>query len=297
MAHVAARFRPFRTANGGLIAALCAAFMLAACAQTSDLVPGPLASLSTDEADAGASSDPMAELRKATEYWGKEYADRPSDKTAALSYAKNLKAMGDKRQALAVLQEASVLHSRDAEVASEFGRLALEFDQLSVASRALEVADQPGAPDWRVISARGTLLAKQGQHKAAIPYFQRALSVSPNQPSVMNNLAMAYTMDGQAARGEELLRKAREAGADPRIGRNLDLVVSLQGKEQTETISPIPANATVTATPLQPAVAVAPFAKATATRTAPAQTAAGKPMDPDAVIRAALAAEEAKTRR
>lgn len=230
MAHVPAQFHNFRPKGALTLAALGASLLLSACAGTSDLLPsGPY--MASNDAKADAASDPASELRAATEYWGKQYKAKPEDKTAALSYAKNLKASGDKRLALDVLRDAASFHGSDPELMGEFGRLALDLDQLSVAARALEIADQSQKPDWRVISARGTVLAKQGQHKAAIPYFERALSLAPGQVSVMNNLAMAHAMSGDAGQAEQILRQAAaQPGATAKINQNLALVLGLQGK-------------------------------------------------------------------
>ena len=131
---------------------------------------------------------------------------------SALSYARNLKAMGEKRQALAVLQQASLFHPGHRSLNSEYGRLALEFDQVSVAQRLLEQADDPTNPDWRVISARGTVLAKQGRYRDAIPLYERALALAPDQASVLNNLALAHAMEGHPDKAEPLLKRAPIAG-------------------------------------------------------------------------------------
>ena len=45
--------------------------------------------------------------------------------------------MGEKRQALAVLQQASIFHAGNRALNSEYGRLALEFDQISLAQKLL----------------------------------------------------------------------------------------------------------------------------------------------------------------
>jgi Flp pilus assembly protein TadD len=151
---------------------------------------------------------------------------------AALNYARNLKAMGEKQQAFSVLQATYESGGANRAVASELGRLALEFDQISLATRLLEQADDPAQPDWRIVSARGTVLAKQGQYREAIPFYERALKLAPDKPSILNNLALAYTMDGQADKAEPLLRKASAAPkADERVNNNLALVLSLQGKD------------------------------------------------------------------
>ena len=206
--------------------------MLSACAQVGLEAPSFLASAEqpapeqqpTDQASGN-------ELQRATEYWGKEYQKDPRSLDAALSYAKNLKALGQKQQAMAVLQQAAMVHGSDRALASEYGRLALEMDQLTVAKKMLEVADDPANPDWRVVLARGTVLAKEGKYTDAIEFFERANALAPDHPSVMNNLALAYTMNGDAAKGEELLRKASaETGSSSKVRQNLALVLGLQGK-------------------------------------------------------------------
>ncbi len=175
----------------------------------------------------GVPQDPQ----KAVEYWGKEYTEDPRDLDKALSYAQSLKVAGQKQQALAVLQQASVLHGSDRRLASDYGRLALELDQVSAAKKLLEAADDPANPDWRVIMARGTVLAKETKYAEAIPFYERALALSPDHPSIMNNLALAYTMNGDAAKAETLLRRAAEAnGANAKVRQNLALVLGLQGK-------------------------------------------------------------------
>ncbi|MDX2155582.1 MAG: tetratricopeptide repeat protein [Hyphomicrobiaceae bacterium] len=301
--------RPGRPA--ARIAVLTAALLLGACANGGDIELGlnsdkPQA---VDIATASAGSSSQAELEKATSYWAEKHAKNPRDGKAAIAYAKNLKALGRKAQALATLQASYMFNGDNREFLSEYGRLALENGQVSTAGELLSRADDPAKPDWRVTSARGTVLAKQGQYKEAIEYFQRALSLAPGQPSVLNNLAMAYTMDGQAARGEELLRQAAQTGTnDPRVAQNLALVLDLQGKGKDAPNSVAAAQAPLvreaTAAPAQvlkasaPAQAWAPLtsAKAGAGPARP-QGAAAKPMEPDDVIRAAIESERTKPRQ
>ena len=184
------------------------------------------------EATNPPAQDNRSELQKATEYWGKAYAKNPRDAQTAINYAKNLKALGEKQQALAVLQQVSTFHGSNRALNAEYGRLALEFDRVSLAQKLLEQADDPANPDWRVISARGTVLAKQGIYKDAIAHYQRALTVAPNEASILNNLALAYAMTGEADKAEPLLKRAAAAGGgnEARVSQNLALVLGLQGK-------------------------------------------------------------------
>lgn len=223
--------KPANASKPLVLACLTASLMLGACAQTSDLLGSPQTQLAEAPAATSDTASPQSELQKATTYWGQEFAKSPGDLKSALSYARNLKALGEKQKAMSVLQQAAVYHDGDRELAGEYGRLALEFDQLGAASKMLEIADDPAKPDWKVVSARGTVFAKQGEYKKAIPYYERALTLSENQPSVLNNLAMAYAMSGEAKKAEEILLQASEKqGASPKVKQNLALVLGLQGR-------------------------------------------------------------------
>jgi len=232
MADLGAQFamaKPVKSAC--VLGALAASLMLGACAQLGGEDMGLFAALMPAEAGATADAALASDPRAAAEHWGQQYAKNPRDLDAALSYAQNLKTMGQKREALAVLQQASLIHSNDRRLAADYGRLALDLDQISVAKKVLEVADDPAKPDWRVVMARGTAFAKEGSYREAINYFERAQALNPDHPSVLNNLALAYTMSGEAERGEQLLRQASVSGADnTKVRQNLALVLGLQGK-------------------------------------------------------------------
>jgi Flp pilus assembly protein TadD len=215
----------------GVIAALSACLMLGACAQVGGDEGGGLFSALTPEAAQPAAAQQPADPRLATEYWGKEYGKNPRDLDAALAYAQNLRVTGQKREAMAVLQQASIIHGTDKKLAADYGRLALELDQIGVAKKLLAVADDPTNPDWRIVLARGTALAKEGSYREAITFYERAQALQPGHPSVLNNLALAYTMSGEPERGEQLLRQASAGGNEnAKVRQNLALVLGLQGK-------------------------------------------------------------------
>jgi Flp pilus assembly protein TadD len=209
---------------------LSLALLLGACAGSPLSEDGPQASAANP---AIATAATQTELEKATLYWSKEYAKDRRNLNSALSYAKNLRAGGHKQQALVVFQDVSIYYGSNTELASEYGRLALDMGQVNLAQKLLEAADDPAAPDWRVISARGTVHAKQGQYAEAIPHYERALNIAPDASSVLSNLAMAYAAGGRAAEAEPLLRRAIEVdGSNAKLKQNLALVMGLQGKHQ-----------------------------------------------------------------
>lgn len=216
----------------GLALAICVSLSLGACSQMSgEEGAGLFSSLAPEASAPPAQPAQPSDPRAATEYWGEKYSKNPRDLEAALAYAQNLKVMGQKREALAVLQQASLIHGANRELAADYGRLALDLDQISVAKKLLEAADDPANPNWRVVMARGTALAKEGSYREAISFFERAQALNPGHPSVMNNLALAYTMSGEPERGEQMLRQASEkSGDNAKVRQNLALVLGLQGK-------------------------------------------------------------------
>ncbi len=219
---------------GRLIATLSVSLITGACAQVGGpKLPDILAAATGNDpspAAVGKIANPN-DLQTATAYWGKKFTEHPRNLESALNFSMNLKAMGRKKQALAVLQRASMFHSKDQKLVSEYGRLALDLGQVKVAEKVLAMLDNSVEPDWRVISARGTVLAKQGKYAQAIPFYERALRHKKDHPSLLSNLALAHAMNGEAELAERLLRQAADLGGSaPKVRQNLALVLGLQGK-------------------------------------------------------------------
>jgi len=182
---------------------------------------------------------------KATSQWAIAYAKDPTDPKMALGYAKSLRALGSKERSFDILKKAYRANPADGQVAAELGRVALEMGRVDVASHALESAASQGVTDWKTLSAQGTLHAKKGEHAKAQEYYRSALEKQPDAPSIINNLALSYALDGKASESETLLRKAAENGHDDRrIRQNLALVLGVQGKfDQAREVASVDMNA------------------------------------------------------
>ena len=221
----------------GWVAVCLAALLASGCSGDLNQLGGSLLGTGEPTATAAAQGAPKdvaanskSELRKAIEYWADEHKSKPHDLKIALNYARNLKAAGEKDQAFSVVQSMALTHGDNKELASEYGRLALDLGQVQVAQQVLTMADDPSRPDWRVISALGTVQAKQGKYADSIPFYTRALELSPNQASVLNNLAMAHAANGEPAKAEEILRRLLPEDRDGKIRQNLIIVLGLQNK-------------------------------------------------------------------
>jgi len=207
-----------------LLATTAAASLLGACGHSG----GGVFSRNSAPAEVQMTAGQAA---KATSQWAVAYAKDPTNPKMALGYAKSLRALGQKDRSFDILKKTYRANPDDGQVAAELGRVALEMGRVDVASRALESAASQGVTDWKTLSAQGTLRAKKGEHAKAQEYYLAALEKEPEAPSVINNLALSYALDGKASESEALLRKAGENGHDDRrIRQNLALVLGVQGK-------------------------------------------------------------------
>lgn len=225
------------------LAALTAVSLLSACTDIGDKsVTGSLASPPPTTAvppgkQGSVDLAPAAAAHKA----------EPGNLPAALAYARALRAAGAKAEAMAVLDKAARLKGADRTVTLERGLLALDLGETSKAETLLRHAHDPKAPDWRLHSGLGATLAARGRQQEAQAQFAKALALAPDHPSVLNNLALSYALDGKADEAEKLLRKLNRTrgGEAGRMQQNLALVLGLGGKYEearrvAETALPAP---------------------------------------------------------
>jgi len=209
------------------VAALVAAALLGACAGPSGApYIGPQTPTEQASATAPKTSGQPGDLAAAA-----AHQTNPTDPDAALAHARALRANNAKPEALAVLDRAAAAKPGDRRLQLERGLLALELGDAATAEKLLRQAHDPKAPDWRLHSALGAALATRGKQQEAQVQLAKALALAPDQPSVLNNLALSYALDGKVAEAEQLLRKAqRSAGRTSQMQENLALVLGLRGR-------------------------------------------------------------------
>lgn len=181
----------------------------------------------------GGTAQPATEAqwRAELQVWQPRYDANPGDKTAALRYARALRAIGQQAQAVAILQTAVIRHPRDMELLGAFGRSLMDVGQLKQAEDVLARAHLPERPDWRILSAQGAVADQLGDHPRAQGFYEAALRISPGEPTVMSNLGLSYALSKRLGEAEAVLTKAAQhPQADKRVRQNLVLVLGLQGR-------------------------------------------------------------------
>ncbi len=195
---------------------------LCGCQTTSDIT-GSL----TSKSDAGSDADP----RRAAEIYGERYRANPKDANVALAYGQALRASGQRSQAAAVLEQATIAHPGNRPLLAAYGRALADNGNFQAAFDVLSRAHTPDNPDWHILSAQGAVLDQLGRHDEARGYYTSALRIVPGEPSVLSNLGLSYMLAKDLPKAEEILREAYASGkADSRVRQNLALVIGLQGR-------------------------------------------------------------------
>lgn len=178
-----------------------------------------------------SNSDGSTDWRREVASAAERYRADPRNANSALRYAEALRKTGQRAQAAAVLQQASIHNPHDKRILGDYGRALAENGHLSQAYDMLDRAHSPDQPDWRVLSAQGAVLDQLGRHDTARLHYEAALKIVPDEPSVLSNLGLSYALSKELPQAEETLRKASARGSkDRRVRQNLALVVGLQGR-------------------------------------------------------------------
>ena len=198
------------------------ALAAAGCASTKSDTTGSIANPTTRS---------EAEWRQSAEKSGEQFRNNPNDPDAAMQYAQALRALGQRTQAVAVLEQAALSSPDNKALLGAYGKALADVGQYKQAFDVLERAHTPENPDWRVLSAQGAVLDQLGRHQEAQRYYSSALKIVPDEPSVLSNLGLSYALGKDLPRAEKTLRQASSAQkTDPRVRQNLALVVGLQGR-------------------------------------------------------------------
>ncbi|WP_423869738.1 tetratricopeptide repeat protein [Bradyrhizobium sp.] len=214
--------RPLRLSRLRAVTAVSAVLLLGLCGCQTD-------GLSDITGSLGDKVDKVAPA-KSLEFYQERHRANPDDAEAALNYGKALRSTGQRSQAVAVLEQATIAHPADKALLAGYGRALADNGNFQQAFEVLGRAHTPEDPDWRILSAQGAVLDQLGRGEEARQYYASALRIVPDEPSVLSNLALSYVLSKDLAKAEETLRHANSrAGADPRVRLNLALVVGLRG--------------------------------------------------------------------
>jgi Flp pilus assembly protein TadD len=218
-------------------AAVLTALAASGCSTTTSTTQSSLDS--TGSIDSRTTPRTEAEWRREMDVYGERYRANPRDAIVAMRYAQALRAIGQRAQAAAVLEQAAIANPNNRAVLGAYGRALADNGNHKQALEVLSRAHTPDQPDWRILSVQGAVLDQLGRHPEAQQHYASALRLVPDEPSVLSNLGLSYALSKDLPRAEATLRRAAaRPDADEKVRQNLALVVGLQGRfQEAETIA------------------------------------------------------------
>ena len=171
----------------------------------------------------------QAHWRALSERYGQAYAKNPSDPAAGYGYGLALRALGQRAQALAVLEQSSMKNPGQKQILAAYGRSLADVGRYDEALGVLARAHTPDRPDWKILNAQGAILDQLGRSEEARGYYLAAIKIAPGEPSILSNLGLNYALSGDLANAQQTLQQAAASPkADEKVRANLALVLSLK---------------------------------------------------------------------
>ncbi len=219
-----------RRVRGALVVAVCVA--LSGCMTdktvTGSISPGAITPTSASR-EAPSPDKVQSHWRSLAERYGEAYAKNPADPAAGYGYGVALRALGQRAQALAVLEQSSMKNPGQKQILAAYGRALADVGRYDEALAVLGRSHTPDRPDWKILNAQGAILDQLGRSEEARGHYMAAIKVAPGEPSILSNLGLNYALSGDLAKAQETLQQAASSPkADDKVRANLALVMSLK---------------------------------------------------------------------
>lgn len=181
---------------------------------------------------AAASAEAARDYKGAAQHWGTLYQRHPKNAEIALGLARVLRYAGQPQQSADIIQAQLESKPGDPDLLTELGKDYLAADRLPLALANLERARTAAPNRWDVHSALGVALDASGRFGEAAEAYAQALALSPDNPRILNNLALSQALDGRLDDAIATLKRAADhPKAGSQIRQNLAMLLALKGDE------------------------------------------------------------------
>ncbi|MEO0420725.1 MAG: tetratricopeptide repeat protein [Pseudomonadota bacterium] len=140
---------------------------------------------------------------------------------------------GRQAQALATYEQAIARWPQEQGFRYERAFLLLELDRVSEAVTALEALVEDYPEDANALNALGyTLADRTDRHREALRFIQKALSLDPENPAIIDSLGWVEYRRGRLGRAIGHLERAYALLPDPEIAAHLGEVLWISGRRE-----------------------------------------------------------------
>ena len=163
--------------------------------------------------------------------WGERYRANPRDPEAAVNYAQALRGIGQRAQAVAVLEQASIHNAGNMELAGAYGRALADVGKHEQALQVLNRAHTPDRPDWRILNVQGVgARPARPAPGGAKPLRHRAADHAGGAGGAVQSRTVLRAVEEFAGGGGDAQARVRRPQHRSARAANLALVVGLQGR-------------------------------------------------------------------
>ncbi len=154
----------------------------------------------------------------------------PKDRNALLGLARNLRYTGNAKLAAAELLKAPGFSAGDAVILLELGKAEIATGNAKDAVRHLQSAQKKDSANWDVYGTLGVGFDLLKSYDKAQEAYAKALTLSPGNLSVLNNMAISLALSGKIDAAISTLEDAPiSIRRMPQVRQNLALFYALKG--------------------------------------------------------------------
>ena len=171
--------------------------------------------------------DPLARAA----FWAKEIQIDGRDAQAGIGLSQALRTMGNFEEALEAAQRVLVVDPKNVDALLEVARSQIGRGQGFYAIDPARQAQALAPQDWRPVTLLGVAYELASRSEEAAAAHQKAMTLAPENPTVLTNYALFLAGHGDSAQAESLLRTAAaKPGAEIAVRQNLALILGLEGR-------------------------------------------------------------------
>lgn len=182
---------------------------------------------------AASVSERTGNYASAVDYFRKLYEKDQNNVDFVTGLSRNLRYAGEAAQARLFMDLVVNRGLDGAAIRAEYGKAQLADGLAEKGVKNLSQAISMGDNLWQTHSALGAAYDRMEKYDEAQMSYERAILISPENPMIINNLALSLAVSGNLERAIELLeRSATRPGATPQIRHNLALLHALDGDKK-----------------------------------------------------------------
>tara|TARA_A100001037_G_scaffold296482_1_gene317032 strand:- start:1170 stop:2084 length:915 start_codon:yes stop_codon:yes gene_type:complete len=166
----------------------------------------------------------------ATMHYSRLVEMNPADILSVLGFARNLRYTGNSKEAVLLLKKALSSMPNHVPLRIQLVKAQIAAGLLEEAENQTDYLLQTAGGEWEVYALEGVILDHLGKFLAAQAAYGRALSISPNNVMVLNNMSLSLAQNGKLDSAISLLEGlVKSEYSTPQVRQNLGLFYALRG--------------------------------------------------------------------